>query len=343
MKPNFVRISRLALGAAAMGLAAWTAGAWAQNAPRGQNNAQVKVFPVRGNIYMLSGAGGNITLSVGPEGVLMVDTGLASMSEKVLAAVNQLSQTVANKGLSGVNIQPPHPIRIIINTHAHPDHIGGNETLVKAGKTYTGGNVSGQLNEGAQIYAHENVLNTMTAMKPPIPFVALPTDTYHVEYMNLSHFFNGEGVQIFFEPAAHTDGDSMVYFRGSDVLSTGDIFTPGRYPIVDLAHGGTINGLIAALNRILEIAVPEFRLEGGTYMIPGHGRVTDAADVAYYRDAVTIIRDRIQDAIKRGLTVDQIKEAKLTLDYDGIYGATTGIWTTDMFIDAVYKSLSQKK
>jgi cyclase len=179
--------------------------------------------------------------------------------------------------------------------------------------------------------------------QPAIPFAALPTDTYHIPFMNLSHFFNGEGVRLIHEPNAHTDGDTMVFFRYSDVLATGDIFTPSSYPIIDLDRGGSVQGEIDALNDILNIAIPEFRLEGGTFIIPGHGHMCDSADVAYYRDMLTIIRDRIQDAIKKGMTLDQIKAAHLTLDYDGIYGATSGFWTTDKFVEAVYKSLLSEK
>lgn len=144
------------------------------------------------------------------------------------------------------------------------------------------------------------------------------------------------------EPAAHTDGDTMVFFRRSDVISTGDIFVTNRYPIVDMQRGGNIQGVIAGLNRIIEIAIPADLQEGGTLVIPGHGRLCDVADVVFYQEMVTIIRDRVQDMINRGMTLEQVKAAKPTMDYDGRYGSDTGRWTTDMFVEAVYKSLSAK-
>ena len=293
------------------------------------SKAEVHILPVQGNIYMLVGAGGNITVQVGDDGVLLVDTGVAQMSDKVLAAVRSLSDK---------------PIRYIINTHVHADHTGGNETIAKAGSTIAGGNVVGDIGASAgnqaKVIAFQSVLDRMSG-KDAAPQGAWPTDTFTTPERIL--FFNGEGIKMIHEPAAHTDGDTMVFFRRSDVISTGDIFVTNRYPIIDMERGGNIQGVIAGLNRIIKIAIPADLQEGGTLVIPGHGRLCDVADVVFYQEMVTIIRDRVQDMINRGMTLEQVKAAKPTLDYDGRYGSDTGRWTTDMFVEAVYKTLSPKK
>lgn len=294
--------------------------------------AEVHVLHVQGKVYMLVGAGGNIAVQAGDDGVLLVDAGLASMSSKVLAAV----KTISDK-----------PIRYIINTHVHPDHTGGNEAIAKAGSTIAGGNVVGDIGasagDQATIIAFQTVLDRMSAptgQQAPTPEGAWPTDTYTTREKKL--YFNGEPIEIIHEPNAHTDGDSIVFFHQSDVISTGDIFVTNGYPIIDLPRGGNFQGIIDALNHIIALATPRAMQEGGTLAIPGHGRLCDQSDVVFYQEMLTIIRDRVQDMIRRGMTLEQVKAARPTLDYDPRYAGNRSFWTTDMFIEAVYKSLSQK-
>ncbi len=330
------------LGAASLAMAAQPRAN--RNAPatppqQAQNfdNVQIGVLPIRDNIYMLVGAGGNITLQVGDEGVLIVDTQFAPLSDKILTEIRKIS-----KG----------PIRYIIDTHAHGDHVGGNANFAKAGASVAGGNMLGPLAVAAQgqggaapagalatILAHENVLMRLEQQTgaQAIPSEGLPSTTYISEFKDI--YFNGESIRLFHEPNAHTDGDTMVYFRRSDVLSTGDVYNTNTYPVIDKDRGGNIQGILNALNHILEITIPKDRQEGGTMVIPGHGRLSDEADVAEYRDMVTIIHDRIKDMVSKGMTLEQVKAAKPTIDYDPRYGATTGFWTTDKFIEVVYNDL----
>ena len=290
---------------------------------------ELAIWPVRDGIYMIVGAGGNTTVQVGEHGVLVVDTKLATASDALLAAIRKISDK---------------PIRYIINTHWHADHIGSNQTIAKAGSTIAGGNVSGAIadaGEGAAVIAHENVLVRMSSQEPPLPFEAWPTDTLFVPRKDL--YFNGEAIEILHQPAAHTDGDSLVFFRRTDVVSTGDVFTTTGYPVIRPEDGGSIDGVVAALNHIIEITVPEEKQEGGTLVIPGHGRLCDEADVVEYRDMVTIVRDRIRSMVDMGMTLRQVQAAKPTADYDGRYGATSGRWTTEQFVAAAYESLKSSK
>ena len=321
------------LALAALGLAGSAQQAPGRGAQPNFANVQMQVLHVQGNVYMIVGAGGNTTVQVGSSGVLVVDTQFAELGDKLLVAIRTIS---------------PKPIHYIVNTHVHDDHIGGNAVLAKAGPTRPDRNpvqagLGGNTDAKTTIIAHENVLNRMVVAGAEGRAPDLwPTDTYFGDDKEV--FFNGEAVQILHQPAAHTDGDSLVFFRRSDVIATGDIFTTTMYPFIDSARGGTINGVIAGLNHIIDIAIPDHHVqEGGTMIIPGHGRLCDEQDVIEYRDMVTIVRDRIQIMVKKGMTIDQVKAAKPTIDFDPRYGADSGFWTTAMFIETIYRDLSKKK
>jgi cyclase len=282
--------------------------AWAQ---------EVRVFPVQGDVSMLVGPGGNITVQAGKEGMVVVDTQTAAAAPQVMAAIRKLSDM---------------PIIWVINTSLDADHIGGNEALLRLGG-------SNEASLRARVVAHENVLNRLVApavAQARVSDAASINDTYFRSPKDF--LFNGEAVMVYHMPAAHTDGDSIVLFRKSDVLSVGDIFTPDRYPVIDLTNGGSVQGLLDALNKILEMAVAGKYQEGGTFVIPGHGRLCDEADVVEFRDMVTIIRDRVQDMIKRGMTLEQVKAGKPSRDYDTQYSGSP-----DVFVESIYKSLTARK
>jgi len=275
---------------------------------------EVHVFPVQGDVSMLVGPGGNITVQAGKEGLVVVDTQTAAAAPQVMATLRTISAA---------------SIIWVINTSLDADHIGGNEALLKLGG-------SNEASLRARVIAHENILNRLIAAPSRVADAASINDTYFRSPKDF--LFNGEAVMVYHMPNAHTDGDSIVLFRKSDVLSVGDIFTPDRYPVIDLANGGSVQGLIDALNRILEMAVAGKYQEGGTFVIPGHGRLCDEADVVEFRDMVTIIRDRVQDMIKQGMTLEQVKAGKPSRDYDTQYRGSP-----DVFVESIYRSLATRK
>jgi cyclase len=264
---------------------------------------------------MLVGPGGNTTVQVGKDGIVLVDTQTAAAAAPVMAAIRTLSAA---------------PIIWVINTSLDADHIGGNEALIRLGG-------STDASQRARVITHENVLDRLVKVgQTRVSDAASINDTYFRSPKDF--LFNGEPVMVYHMPAAHTDGDSVVLFRRSDVISSGDIFTPDVYPVIDLENGGSVQGLIAGLNWILDMAVAGKYQEGGTFVIPGHGRLCDEADVVEFRDMVTIIRDRVADLLKKGMTLEQVKAAKPSRDYDTQYRGSP-----DAFVEAIYKSLAAKK
>jgi glyoxylase-like metal-dependent hydrolase (beta-lactamase superfamily II) len=276
--------------------------------------AGIEAYHVQGNVYLLVGAGANVAVQIGADGVLVVDTGSTATRDGVLAAIRKLSDG---------------PIRWIVNTSADIDHTGGNETISQAGKTVNG--------NPAAIISHENVLARMTEANRPI--TEMPLNTFFEAGRDF--YFNGEAVFLYHVPDAHTDGDIFVYFRGSDVVVSGDLFTTTEYPVIRLDQGGGVDGFVNGLNAILDVAVPKYLQEGGTYVIPGHGRVCDEADVLEYRDMVVIVRDRIASLVAEGKSLPQVIAAKPALDYDLRYGGGEREWNTAKFVEAVYRDVSE--
>ena len=300
------------------------------------HDGNIHVWPVQGGVYMLIGDDANIAVQIGDQGALVVDTGTGKLADKVIAAI---------RGLVG-----DKPIQFIVNTSFHGDHTGGNVKIHAAGAdpslvgSFFDSNFNGfkDAGVGATIIAHQNVLNRMSAPTGKVaPTISdgWPSDTYLKGRRR--KYYNDEAVEVFWEPNAITDGDSIVQFRRSDVIVTGDILTTTQYPFLDLANGGSVQGEIAALNNILDHTVYKHLGDDGTLIVPGHGRVCDEYEVAEYRDMLAIIRDRVQAMIKQGASLEQVKAARVTVDYDPRYGANSGPWTTSMFVESVYNSLKQ--
>ena len=301
----------------------------AQQAPA----AAIDVVQVAPRVHLIAGDGGNITVQTGPDGVVVVDSGTGQRSAEVLAAIDTLSDT---------------PIRFILNTSSSRDRVGGNQAISAAGQALGGGgqgaNLAGGVRTGAARIAHENVLLRMAGNvngQPRAPEPTWPTEGFTDKK---EMYLNGESIQMLYQPMAHSNGDALVVFRQSDVVVTGSILDATRFPVIDLEAGGSIQGLIDALNVVVDLAIPPTPLvwqPGGTQVIPGQGRVLEEADVVEYRDMVTIVRDVIADMIKKGMTLEQIRAAQPTGGYTRRYGSDSGPWTTRMFVDAVYASLTK--
>jgi cyclase len=284
----------------------------------------VQILPVQGNVFMLVGAGANITVQAGHEGMLLVDTGLASMSDKVLAAM----KTISNR-----------PLRYIVNTTHFDDHTGGNAAIAATGEMVAARQALDDAHR-ASVISFLTVFHRMAGATghAPTPAAGWPDNTYSTPQKRV--YLNDEPVVIIHQ-TANTDGNSVVLFRKSDVVSAGDLLDLTGYPRIDIEAGGSLQAIVQSLNGLIDITVPAASAEGGTLVVPGHGRIADLAEVVYYRDMTSIIRDRIQDMIKRKMTLAEVKAAGPTRDWDARYGNNTGPWTTEMFVEAAYRNLSR--
>jgi glyoxylase-like metal-dependent hydrolase (beta-lactamase superfamily II) len=304
-----------------------------QGAPPARDAFDIRALRVQGfdstSVYMLVGAGANITVQIGDEGVVVVDTGPAAAADAVLAAIRRLT----NK-----------PIKYIINTHAHRDHVGGNAVLVKAsGGQRTDAGPAAELRQnpnGVIVVAHQNTVDRM--LRPPpggvvYPEYAVARSSFITPDKQLH--FNGEAIELWWHASAHSDGDVLVFFRRSDVIVGGDLVQPAHFPQFDVEAGGRLQGIINGLNHVLDLAVPQFNQSGGTRIIPGHGWLCTEADVVDLRDLATIARDRVQYLIEKKLTLRQVQAAHPLADFAPVYAEGDAERGTDAFVDAVYSDL----
>ena len=269
----------------------------------------VKTTSVAGSVSMLQGEGGNIGVLVGPDGVLLVDDEYAPLVPKIEAAVKQLS---------------PKPIRFVVNTHFHGDHTGGN---------------AGLGTDGAIIIAQDNVRKRLSTeqfspfskqMRPPLPVVAWPVVTFAD---SVSFHLDGEDIDVFHIAPAHTDGDSVVWFKTSNVVHAGDLFFNGLYPFIDFGTGGSIDGVVAGADLVLS------RINDQAKVIPGHGPVGSKADLKRYRDMLATIRDRVRKAIQDGKTLDQTVASKPTAEFDAAWG--NGFLKPEAFVALLYTGMKK--
>jgi cyclase len=285
----------------------------------------LETLEVRPSFFVIAGAGSNIGVQVGEDGVVVVDAGRATDAPAVLTAIRRISRM---------------PIRYIIVTGPDADHVGGNEALAKAGERFFSASARNAGDKEAPILS---ITRLMRHMKD-IPQGSWPSEVF--DFSRKAMYLNGEAIEVLSQPPSHTDSDAFVFFRRSDVVMAGDVLDTRQFPVIDVARGGSIDGEIAALNRLIELAVPSVPVvsrEAGTMVVPGHGRLCDQYDVIEYRDMLTIIRDRVLDLIKTGRSLAQVQAAQPAKGYMARYGNTGGSWTTERFIEAVYQSLTKEK
>src|SRR5215467_3034561 len=309
---------------AAVACAAPLAAATLQTAPSPSSN--LEVLEVRPSFFVIAGAGANVGIQVGEDGVVVVDTGSAAGAPGVLAAIKRIS---------------PKPIRYVIDTGPDADHVGGNEAVASAGeKLFAGGlpgggqqNAATAADRVAPVIAAEGALRHLAKS----PAAGWPTEVFH--YSRKAMYLNGEAIEVLHQPAAHTDSDVFAFFRRSHVATAGDVLDTRQFPVIDDERGGSIQGELAALNRLVDLAVPSTPVvtrEAGTIVVPGHGRLCDQYDVVDYRDMVTIVRDRVRDLKRLGRSLADVKAAQPAKGYTGRYGANGA---TERFVQAVYRSL----